>query len=176
MLPQTVAAVLRSLNRSKIPYLFFGMEALNMYLEKERVPVFGTKDSDFLFDVALASPTTILDALRRTRFPEDVIVLAVQPGRSPVLLFDDGRWKKAKLGQNVTISISAPTSDYHIDLLIGTPAITFKDLWRRSKRARYFGVPIRIADRADLIKLKAVAGRPQDRFVLARLRAIESKK
>lgn len=47
---------------------------------------------------------------------------------------------------------------------------SINDLWRRSKRARYFGIPVRIAGREDLLRLKAAAGRPQDRMVLARLR------
>ena len=171
MLPQTVAAVLRTLNRSKIPYLFFGTEALNVYLAREHALSFGTKDSDFLLDVTLASPAKVLAALKRARFPEEVTILATRPGRGqPVLLFDGERWKKASLAATATVSIGAPTSDYRIDLVIGTPAIPFRDLWRRSKRARYFGVPIRIAAREDILNLKAAAGRPQDEFVLARLR------
>jgi len=148
-----------------------------MYLEKERALTFGTKDSDFLFDAMLASPTKVIHALRQVRFPEEVVILAMRPGHpDPVLLFDGARWKAPRLGSEVTISIGAPTSDYRIDLLIGTPAISFRDLWRRSKRARYFGVPIRIAAREDLLKLKAAADRPQDRFVLARLKAGKSRK
>jgi hypothetical protein len=171
MLPQTIAAVLRTLNRSKIPYLFFGMEALNVYLERELEASFGTKDSDFLFDGAHASPATILKALQHVPFPEEVIVMGTNPGRDrPTMLFDAGRWKKTHLPKETTISITSPMSDYHIDLLIGTPVIPFEDLWRRSKRARYFGVPIRIAARHDILSLKEAAGRPQDKIVLARLR------
>ena len=164
--------MLQGLNRSKVPYLFFGMEALNVYLSKEHLSSFGTKDSDFLFDKALTSPTTVVEALKRTRFPEEVFVLAMSPDRDrPDLLFNGTRWKKARLPATATVSIGAPTSDFRIDLIIGTPAIPFRDLWRRSKRARYFGVPIRIAAREDLLNLKAAAGRPQDRMVLARLRS-----
>lgn len=177
MLPQTIAAVLHALNRSRIPYLFFGMEALNVYLAREHVPSFGTKDSDFLVDAARASPPAVVVALKRTPFPEEVLVLAVWPGRRrPALLFDGTKWKKTRLPEALTISISAPMSDYHIDLLIGAPAIPFQDLWRRSKRARYFGVPVRIAARDDLLNLKAAADRPQDRLVLARLRSRGSGK
>jgi len=172
MLPETIAAVLKALNRHKIPFLFFGMEALNVYLARERLQSFGTKDSDFLLDPALATPAAILEALQRIRFREEIFVLAVRPGRDrPDLLFDGKHWKKASPAPTTTICVGSPSSDYRIDLVVGTPAIPFRDLWRRSKRARYFGVPIRIASRDDLLKLKAAADRPQDRMVLARLRA-----
>ena len=60
-----------------------------------------------------------------------------------------------------------PTVDIMLD-----PVVTFDALWADAKTVTLGGYPLRVASIAQLILLKQVAGRPQDRADIERLKAL----
>ena len=116
------------------------MEALNVYLEKEGVESFGTKDSDFLFDPDSSGPGRVLAVLRKMKFPEEIHILAKLPNREkPLVVYDGAKWRDPKLPNELTLSVVTPLSPYSLDFVFGKPGISFTNLWKRSLRAAYFG-------------------------------------
>ncbi len=172
MLEETIAAVMAALNRHKVPFIFFGMQAINIHLGRERRETFGTEDSDFLFDLAISAPTDILKILKMMSFPEPVFVVWKEPGRS-ITVFDGWKWKSPRLSGAGTFSICTPEGYYHLDLAFGDTGIPFQEVWKKSVRIRYFGVPIRLAHKDHLLEMKRYAGREKDHQLLVRLKLDE---
>ena len=172
MLEQTIAAVVAALNRHKVPFIFFGMDALNVHLGRERRETFTTDDSDFLFDIGISAPSTILKILKKTAFPEPVFVVWREPGRT-ITIFDERKWKSPCLSGAGTFSICTSEGYYHLDLAFGDTGIPFEDVWRNSARITYFGVPIRLASKEHLLQMKRHAGRDKDLQLLLRLKLNE---
>lgn len=166
MLPETMAAVLRSLRTAKIPFLFFGMEALNMYSTSPAETVV-TSDCDFLVSPRLSKPEEIIEVLRLVEWPEAVRIVHRTPLKE-VVLYDGRRWFRQKPAQDGTISIYAE-GHYHMDIAFGDCGVPFEQMWRRSNRATFHGVEIRVAAKADIIRSKMRAGRDKDKVVLARI-------
>lgn len=175
MLKETIAAVLRELTRHRIPFVFFGMEALNIHLGRAGLDTFGTEDSDFLFDPALSTPAAILKILRRTAFPEQVFITWKEPAKTTTV-FDGQKWKSVRCRGAGTLSIQTPEGYYHIDLAFGDAGIRFGDIWQKSAGTRLYGVPIRIASKDHILKMKRRAGREKDVRLLERLDIDERSK
>ncbi|MBI4179540.1 hypothetical protein HY522_08980 [bacterium] len=169
MLKETIAAVLSMLNRHKVPFVFFGLEALNMHLGREGKVTFGTEDCDFLFDAGISSPVAILNLLKKTPFPEEVHITWTEAGRT-MTVFDGWKWKSPRLTKSGTFSIFTPAAFYHMDLAVGDTGVAFKDIWRDSVKFTYYGTPVRLASKSHLIEMKRLAGREKDKDLLVRLR------
>ena len=132
---------------------------------------FGKKDSDFLFDPSIIKPNDVIPILRKVPYPEEVHLMWFQQKmKKPRLIFDGSKWKPIKVPEAVTITLITPLSHYALDLVFGKPRIDFHTLWKRSKKALYFGTPIRIASKDDILKLKSYAGREKDIMVIKRLK------
>ena len=166
MLPETMAAALRSLKSANIPFLFFGMEALNMY-STNPAETFVTSDCDFLVSPELRKPADVIAALRTVRWPEDVEIAYKSPG-GPGVLYNGRKWFSPRLDDRVTISIYTE-GHYHMDIAFGDCGIPFEQMWRRSNRATFHGVEIRLASKEDIIRSKKMAGRDKDKGALDRM-------
>ncbi len=62
-----------------------------------------------------------------------------------------------------------------IDVLMGVDGVRFETAWKNRVSATYAEVPIDLLSRADLIRAKLAAGRPQDMLDVERLRAKRTK-
>ncbi len=62
-----------------------------------------------------------------------------------------------------------------IDLFVNHP-LPFEDLWSRAETYDIAGTVVRVASIPDLIQLKRLAGRPQDRSDIEQLEAIAESK
>lgn len=56
-----------------------------------------------------------------------------------------------------------------IDILSAVDGLTFDEAWKNRVRTSYAGVPLFVLGRADLIRAKKAAGRPQDLLDVRRL-------
>lgn len=173
MLPETIAAVLRTFNRHKIRFLFFGLEALNTYASSP-AESYTTKDCDFLIRTGretVHTVHTVIRLLKAVRWPEPVqIMFAGGPGGGSVTIFDGKKWKNLhEVSRSGTVSVYTPNEFYHIDLAFGDPSIPFDLLQKRSNPATLFGVKIRVACKEDLLELKRLAGREKDKIILERM-------
>lgn len=172
MFKETIVALLKTLNRRKVPYLLFGMEALNVHLAREKSDTFVTRDSDFLFDPSLTRPNTVLEILKRTAFPEEVHIAWKSPLEHKTL-YDGMIWKQPRFWGEGTLTLYTPLAHYSIDLAFAEAVIPFPRLWERSSEVKVYGVTIRIAAKSDILEMKRRAGREKDLAFLARLRAGE---
>lgn len=170
MLPDTIRAVLMAIKKSRTRFLFFGLEALNAYA-KAPSESFTTKDSDFLMYSGPGTAMKVVRKLRNIRWPEPVRVIFVGAlGGGVIPIYDGKRWINLHdVSDNGTLSISTPAAFYSLDLAFGEPPIPFDVLERRSNSATLFGVRIKIANKADLLELKRLAGREKDKLILRRL-------
>ncbi len=136
--------LLKLLNENKVKYLVVGAHAVIFYTE----PRF-TKDIDVWIPPELNDPEIVYQVLRKFGAPLQDLTpkdfedkkLIVQIGVAPV----------------------------RIDLLVGLPGISAVLAWKNKKRGRYGKIPINVLGIEDLIKAKKKAGRPQDKFDLAKL-------
>ncbi|MBI4179543.1 hypothetical protein HY522_08995 [bacterium] len=169
MRPETIRAVLRALNRARIGFLFFGLEALNTYAASP-AESFVTKDSDFLVRMSPGVSGRVIGVLRKIRWPETVqIVYSGAPGGGSCTLYDGRAWKNLRgVGDAGTLTICPADSYYAVDLALGVPAIPYDLLDKHANRATLFGVKIRIASKEHILELKRLAGRDKDRAVLER--------
>ena len=58
-----------------------------------------------------------------------------------------------------------------IDVLMDVPGVDFEQAWTRRETVALAGVPMHFISKADLIRAKEAAGRPQDLLDLTNLRA-----
>lgn len=78
-------------------------------------------------------------------------------------------WKERNM---VVFNLIDPDAGRAVDLFV-EPPIDFDDVWARSDKSNYQGVPVRIASITDLINMKRMSGRPEDLLDIAHLSAIE---
>jgi hypothetical protein len=57
-----------------------------------------------------------------------------------------------------------------VDVLLSLPGVAFEEAWGRREDDEFLGAPAHFISRADLIRAKEAAGRPQGRRDLRRLR------
>ena len=126
-----------------------------------------TADVDLVVDLSPPEARKAIGALVR---------LGLEP-RAPVDPFDFAdptvrqAWIRHK-GMQV-FSLWDPTNPLRsVDLFVEHP-IPFDELWERSDAIPLTSVTVRVASITDLIRLKQIAGRPQDLLDIDALRAIE---
>jgi hypothetical protein len=129
-----------------------------------------TADVDLALDLEPEALVSAVSALK---------ALGLRP-RAPVSLDDFAdpatrrRWIEEK-GLTV-LSLWDPSRPMlEVDVFAENP-ISFDDLWSRSELVEIRGVGIRIAGIADLIRLKRLAGRPEDFQDIEALEAILAKR
>ena len=129
-----------------------------------------TADVDLIVDLSPTEAAKAVDALVR---------LGLRP-RAPVdpLGFADPlvrrRWIDEK--QMQVFALVDPANPMRsVDLFVETP-IPFDDLWARAEIISLTGVEIRIAAIPDLIRMKRLAGRPQDVIDIEALEDIMRRK
>ena len=118
---------------------------------------------DLVPEEAARAAAALTELGLRPRVPVDAAALADPDERA--------RWVRTK-GMTV-LSFWDPEHPLRVvDVFVENP-IPFDELWERSERVELSSVPVRIASIPDLIRMKEIAGRPQDADDVAALRAIE---
>jgi len=120
-----------------VRFLIIGAFALSHYVR----PRF-TKDLDIWVDPSGDNPERTFRALAAFGAPLDGI--SIKDFRSPEMMLQIG---------------IAPN---RVDILTGPDGVVFEDSWKRRERAAYFGIPVSVIGKADLIQNKRVTGRPRD--------------
>jgi hypothetical protein len=127
-----------------------------------------TADVDLIIDLTPESARAAIDALTRAGYrsmaPVNPITFADAATRAT--------WKRDHGMQVFSLWDSANRSPT-VDLFLESP-IPFADLWRDAVDMTFRGITIKVASLAHLIRLKELAGRPQDLADVERLRQIEN--
>lgn len=157
--------VLKTLNRKKVKYLIAGGMAVNLH----GIPRF-TKDLDILIDQSTANLAALTKALKQLGFKPKVPVQVEQflePANWP-------RWKKEK--GMIALNFYNPRNPYEeIDLLIYTP-ISYQEAKKRKMTLSAGSLKFGVVSVQDLIRMKKMAGREQDRADIASLRKLLKRK
>jgi hypothetical protein len=132
------------LNAYKIKYLVVGAHAVIFYSQ----PRF-TKDLDVWIPPSLNDPERVYEALKAYGAPLKGLV--PDDFRSPTLMLQIG------------------VAPVRVDILGGIVGVEAEEAWTHRARTRYGKIPINILGRAELIKAKKAAARPQDRMDLSTL-------
>ena len=133
-----------TLNTCRVKYLVVGAHAVMHYAEPRY-----TKDLDIWIEPSPSNAARAWRALAEFGAPLDGLVIADLS--NPTMVYQMG---------------IAPN---RIDVMMGLPGAGFSTAWKRRVRSSYGGVPIGILHRADLIRAKKAAGRPQDLLDIAAL-------
>jgi|CXWL01.1.fsa_nt_gi hypothetical protein len=124
-----------------------------------------TADVDLMIDLAEAPAREAISALigigLRPTIPVDPAGFADPAVRRS--------WRERNM---VVFNLVDPDAGRAVDLFV-EPPIDFEDVWTRSDKSNYQGVPIRIASITDLIDMKRLSGRPEDLLDIAHLSAIQ---
>ncbi len=132
------------LNAYRIKYLLVGAYAVMYYSE----PRF-TKDIDVWVIPELNDPQNVYQALKKFGAP--------LKGMTPESFLD----------KDMIFQIGiAPV---RIDILLELAGVSPPTAWRNKKRIRYGQTPVYVLGKKDLIAAKKKAGRPTDKFDLAKL-------
>jgi len=137
--------------KHKVRYLIIGGYADMCYTE----PRF-TKDLDLLVSVDEGNPDAVYRALKEFGAPLEGLVASdfaaegyfYQMGRPPL----------------------------RVDVLMSVPGVSFADAWQRKETLEVAGVEMNFIGKADLMKAKEAAGRPQDLLDLENLKKSEELK
>lgn len=161
-MPVDFLSLFSALNRDGVRYVLVGGLAAVLH-GVDRI----TADVDRAIDLAPACAADCIHALTAAGFRP---MLPVDPA-----LFSDATvraaWRRDR-GMQV-FSFWDPTHTRpSVDLFVENP-LPFDELWGASQIVALDGVDIRVADIDHLIRLKAIAGRPQDLSDIERLREIE---
>ena len=132
------------LNAYRIKYLLVGAYAV-MYYARPRF----TKDIDVWIIPRLNDVHKIYDALKTFGAP--------LKGFKPESFEDEG------------MILQIGIAPVRIDILLELPGITFQEAWHNKKKIKYGKTSIYVLGQKDLIKVKTVAGRPQDKIDLESL-------
>lgn len=150
-----------ALNRAGVRYVVVGGVAVVLHGHPRL-----TADLDLAVDLSPAQARKAIDALLglglRPRAPVDPAGFADPATRS--------RWI-AERGMRV-FSMWDPEDPLRVvDLFVENP-IDFEELWSRSENVPLSGTTARVASIPDLIRLKRLAGRPEDALDIEALEAI----
>lgn len=153
--------IFAALNRAGVRYVVVGGVAVVLHGHPRL-----TADLDLAVDLAPAEARKAIDALLglglRPRAPVDPAGFADPATRS--------RWI-AERGMRV-FSMWDPEDPMRVvDLFVENP-IDFEELWSRSEDVPLSGTTARVASIPDLIRLKRLAGRPEDALDIEALEAI----
>ena len=148
------AEACRRLAQARVPYVIVGAFGVNLYSERVGT-VITTSDCDILLP---ADATVLSRALRALAS----LGYVFEAGREP-FLYD------LELLQGVIrarANIVARKEDIQLDLVIGIAGCRFEALWKRRRKFKVDGVLVRVAPLEDILRSKALAGRPKDRLFL----------
>ena len=144
--------LLSSLVEDRIRFLVVGGHAVAKHGEPRY-----TKDVDLWIDNSIKNATQVFQTLRDFGAP----IATITP---EFFTFDDHFLKLGK-------------EPFRVDIICGMEGLTFADAWKRKVCGDLFGVKTWFISIGDLIRLKTIAGRPQDNLDVQRLRAqLRSKK
>ncbi|MBI4369451.1 MAG: hypothetical protein HY547_04405 [Elusimicrobia bacterium] len=153
--------VFKALAKHRVRYLTVGGVAVNLL----GIPRF-TKDLDLMLDLERKNVMKVVMAMKelgyRPRSPVKSEYLADAKKRQ--------HWIKDKGALVFTFQNSRPPHD-QVDVFLENP-INFRDAYLRKKVFSAKGLRISVVALVDLLKLKAKAGRLQDRADIAMLRKI----
>ena len=127
----------RTLNTAKVRYLIVGAYAFGFHVEPR-----STKDIDIWVDPEPENARRVYQALAKFGAPLEGV--REQDFCNPELVYQIG---------------VAPN---RIDIIMGLEGLEFKVAWRNRCEAAYDGEKIYVIGRAELIRSKQAAGRPQD--------------
>ena len=157
--------VLEALNDAGVRYVVVGGLAVVLHGHARM-----TVDVDLVVD---------LDEEQATRAIEALVAMGLRP-RVPVDPGDFARkqvreaWIRER-GMQV-FSLFDPSNPLRVvDLFVSHP-IPFEELWSRSEKFELSNTSVRVASIPDLIHLKRMAGRSQDRADIEQLKAIVRKR
>jgi predicted nucleotidyltransferase len=141
--------LLRSLNAHRVRYLIIGGYAYSLHVE----PRF-TKDIDLWIEASLKNAGRLLQALRKFGAPVDNLTESdlARPG----LLYVFG------------------VPPLRVDVLNRIKGQDFTAAYARRVRFRFEGLTVPVVCRADLVRLKRAAGRPQDLVDLRKLELVSA--
>ena len=144
MVSRDYEELFKVLNAHKIKYIVVGAHAVMFYTE----PRF-TKDMDVWIPTDLNDGKRVYEALKTFGAPLKNI--------------------KPSDFENSTTIFQMGVAPVRIDIHTNVQGISVETAWKNKIRSRYGKVPIYILGRADLIKSKKAAGRPQDKLDLVGL-------
>lgn len=143
--------LLRCLNTARVRYLVVGGYAVMHYAEPRY-----TKDLDIWIEPSLRNSRAVYRALERFGAPLNNI--------DPITFADPG----------VLYICGLPPSRF--DLLTRISGVDFESAWSDREKATLGGVKTQFIDLDSLIVAKEVAGRPQDKLDLKKLRSVRLKR
>ncbi|HEX6231464.1 MAG TPA: hypothetical protein VF029_07095 [Actinomycetota bacterium] len=157
--------IFEALERGNVRYVVVGGVAVVLHGHARL-----TADLDLAVDLSPVGARRAVEALvgmgLRPRAPVDPLGFADPETRA--------RWR-AERGMEV-FSMWDPTDPMRVvDLFVDNP-IDFEELWARSEQVRLVGTAARVASIPDLIRLKRLAGRPEDLWDIEALEAIMERR
>ena len=133
--------LLRLFNKNKVRYCIIGAYAVAFYARPRY-----TKDIDILIEPDIENGEKIINALNEFGF------------KSRELSAKDFS-KKGRI-------IQLGYEPVRVDIITSIPKINFKEIWRNKKISKYGDEKIFFIGRKDLIKIKKISGREQDKVDL----------
>ncbi len=157
--------IFEALHRNRVRYVVVGGVAVVLHGHARL-----TADLDLAVDLSPPEASKAIDTLVelgfRPRAPVDPAAFAEREARE--------RWI-AEQGMQVFSMWDPGNPLRSVDLFVHNP-IDFQELWSRSELVDLGGITARIASIPDLIALKGLAGRPEDRLDIEALQAIMERR
>lgn len=133
--------ILRLFNKNKVRYCIIGAYAVAFYAKPRY-----TKDMDILIEPDIENGERIISALNEFGF------------KSSELSAKDF----AKKGRIIQLGYEP----VRVDIITSIPRINFKEIWRNKKISKYGNEKVFFIGQKDLIKIKKISGREQDKVDL----------
>ena len=130
--------LLRLFNRNKVRYCIIGAYAVAFYVRPRY-----TKDIDILIESGIKNGEKIIKALKKFGF------------KSCKLSAKDF----AKKGHIIQLGYEP----IRVDIITSIPKMNFKEIWKNKKRSKYGNEKVFFIGQKDLIKIKKISGREQDK-------------
>ena len=130
--------LLRLFNKNKVKYFIIGAYAVAFYARPRY-----TKDIDILVEPDIKNGERIIKALKEFGFK--TLKLSAKDF--------------AKKGRIVQLGYEP----IRVDIITSIPRTNFKEMWRNKKRSKYGDEKVFFIGRKDLIKIKRLSGREQDK-------------
>ncbi len=136
--------LLRNLEDANVRYLVVGAYAYAFHVEPRY-----TKDLDVWVDPEPGNAKRVWEVLRI--FGAPVKNLKAQAFEDPNMIFQIG------------------VENNRIDIITAISGVSFESAWPNRVKTKFGSVPLKIIGKADLIRNKKAAGRPQDSLDVAKL-------
>lgn len=131
--------LLRLFNKNKVKYFIIGAYAVAFYARPRY-----TKDIDILVEPDIRNGERIIKALREFGF------------KSLKLSAKDF----AKKGRIIQLGYEP----IRVDIITSIPRVNFKEMWKNKIRSKYGDEKVFFIGQKDLIKIKKISGREQDKI------------